>query len=153
MTITEQNIPFGKRIKSKKDLVMFHRFPDSPDRKILSAGKPSPIVESFLPTGFIVVKGDSKGEYFIKNSSEIEVVEPDAKDTSKFFDNIFDAGKGFFSNKKRDVEAKAGFLKDGFEKTIEEGTEFSSLFNSDLKKYGIGLISILTLIAIIKIFK
>lgn len=151
--IDPKNIPYGKRLKSDKDVVMYKRFPNASQTVILSAGKPSPLITGYLANGFIEVEGSNKNErFYIAQEKGLNVVDPNEKDTSNIFDTFFDRIKSTVSNKKDTVTKQAGFLSDGFQETVKDSVSFSKVFDNKIKTYGLGIIGILILIVIIKVF-
>jgi predicted RNA binding protein YcfA (HicA-like mRNA interferase family) len=118
-----ENIPFGKRLKSGQSETMFYNYPGSNDTETLPAGKPSPIIESYVleKGGFYALskKGSPKNIY-LKDTDRLQVVPEDAKDESGFFSGLFYDATDFFTNTGKDVASPFKYLKVGFNETIKD---------------------------------
>lgn len=143
----------GKRLKSGNDVTMFYRFPGSQVTKTLPAGKPSPLITSYLASGYYQLDGVASNSYYVKDSNQVKVVDDNADDDSGLFSSV---SSGFFDlveNTSKKAVKNAGFVSDGFKESIS-GLNIAALdFGKDLKKIVTAGAVAVTLIIIIKIYR
>lgn len=108
---------FGKRLVSDQPIKMYFGSPGSDNIVTLPAGKPSPVIDSYLQSGFFQVKGTENGYFYIKDEN-VEIVDPDAKDQSSIFQKTgyFFADLWNFNASK--AVKQSGYLSDGFKESI-----------------------------------
>lgn len=111
----------GKRVQSEKPLVMYRRYPNSEYSDTLPAGKPSPVISSYLMNGFFAVQDPGQDEpRYIKDGQHVEIVSPDAADRSGWFSSITAGAADLFSNAATGVSKQSGFLADGFQESVSD---------------------------------
>jgi hypothetical protein len=115
------DIPYGKKIKSSRNEVLFIGFPGSDEVQTLPAGRPSLPVDSFIQGEFysFVDAENNRNLYLRKNEDFQEIVEPGAEDESGVF-SAFLPVADYFRNTGNSIQKNAGFISDGFQKSVSD---------------------------------
>lgn len=114
-------IPFGKRLKSEMDRIMFERFPGSRVTKVLPAGRPSPPVDSYITDGgyYQLIDPEVEGpNLYLKDTDDLQVVDADAEDESSTLGRAGAWLSTKLGNTAREINAQAGFLESGIDDTF-----------------------------------
>lgn len=114
---------FGRSVKSKKDAIMYHGFPASDEITILPAGRPSPEINSYLPSGYFELKGGPIGvdrNVYLMDSDSVEIVDHGSPDDSSYYGRLSGAVYSFFENTKNEVEDQQTFLSKGFKQSVDD---------------------------------
>jgi len=109
----------GKRVKSPADETIFLRFPYSEKTETLPAGKPSGKI-----TSFIINKGNGfyqiEDKNYIQDKDRLNLVDDTAEDESGFLTGAFYAISDWLRNTGTEAEKQAGFIGEGFKKSVGE---------------------------------
>lgn len=126
-------IPFGKKIKSDRDEIIYVGFPGSDITRTLPAGKPSPVIDSFIRGRFYQFNDGTENTYIEKSEGQ-EVVEPDAPDDSTPGAGVVAGVTDVFRNTFTGVSKYAGFLGQGFTESVGSVGFGLEKLGEDLKK-------------------
>lgn len=143
-----ENIPFGKRIKSDVNEIMFLRFPGSSETETLPAGRPSGKIDSWIQKdgkGYFVTEYTDEKNAYIEDNDRLKIVDENAEDESSFFNSTFSGISDFIGNSSRTVEKNAGFISTGFEDATGQLKDDISKFGNNLKLSGIVAVPFLLL--------
>lgn len=112
----------GKRLKSDKQVTMYKRFPNSDVTKTLAVGKPSPKITSIIKRDkktWFQLEAEGESNWYVKNKKAVKVVPEDAPDESSTIWTLWNQAKDFVGNTTKEANKQAGFLKSGFEESVE----------------------------------
>lgn len=111
----------GSRARSDKAVTIYRRYPNSEFSDTLPPGKPSPVITSYLASGFIAVQGEGDQEPgYIRDGDHIEIVPKDTPDRSGWFSSITAGAADLFSNAATGISKQSGFLADGFQESVSD---------------------------------
>ena len=118
-------VPYGKRLKSTRDLTMFVGYPGSDTIKTLPAGKPSPVVDSAIMNNgyrYFQLKPADKNSYnlWLKDTMDLKAVPANAKDESSIFNSWWSWAGDTAENTINAAEKRAGFISDAFGKSVSD---------------------------------
>lgn len=144
---------YGKRLKSDRPIKMFYRFPDSDTIQTLPVGKPSPVINSYLLSGFFEVVGDSTGNYYIKDSPDLLLVDENEPDESSFFEDVTFSLSDFWNSNSKKVSKYSGFLNEGFKDSVSDLKVDAFKLSKELKFWAVVIGSVFLISTIKNIVK
>lgn len=142
----------GRRLKSATEQTMFVGFPNSDVIETLPAGKPSPIITSYLSRNdgnWYQLEADPKHRY-IRDSDAVKVVPESAADESAALSGVTAGLFDWWNNTGTSVAKKSGFLAEGFDKATSDLTKDFKSFSDTIKPILYLLTGVLVLLLILK---
>lgn len=139
---------YGKEVKADKDQIMFIGYPGSSEIQTLPAGRPSPTINSYLPSGYFVLNGSDIGydkDLYLYDSDSVKVVDRGTKDESSYYSRLNNALFSTWFNTSATVEKNMGFLAEGARKSFTD-LKMSSF---DIAKYANRIIILLIVFLIL----